>query len=656
MIPSLRPGPPRLLSLSAALLLAAFVSPAPADDPAAAPAKPLIGAGVPDWEKTVASNAPAGGAQPDVALVPGADGVAVSIQASGPSGFPGLRVQPPAPWDLSAYGRVDAVVANTCQRPLRLSIRVDDATGETGAATVALKPGETQTLPLYLGYASTKARLKASAIASVLLFVGKAPEAQSFRLVRLEAAGPAGDKPPVDPKTVAVRPANGLLCGPGLAVTPAQLAVTGGAKAAPDGDGIKIDFAGGKDEAATLRPEAGMWNLNDAVAVRVRVANTGSSPAAPAFRLESKDGPGDIVAAPPLAPGASAEVVLPFAAAVPWQGPDDPAIADPEAHKTFPGKPGTGTSFVSHHATGLTLLSDKTPGAKTFRLESAAAEAPPAADLPAWLGQRPPVDGEWTQTFDENFDGGAVDLTKWNIYAPNFWDTRTHFSKDNAIVKDGALILRVERKTGRQNDDPNGKETDYATGFADTYGKWTQRYGYFEARVKLPKAPCLWPAFWLMPDRGLASGDQGHRQSTRNGGMELDIVEQLSAWGPYRFNLAFHWDGYGKTHKATGCERNYVAPDKDGFITVGLLWTPGALVLYGNGKESARWENPRVCSVESDILLDNVTGGWETEALDDAQLPGDFVVDYVRVWQRKDLASPEDGPKPNQGTPAAPGS
>ena len=45
-----------------------------------------------------------------------------------------------------------------------------------------------------------------------------------------------------------------------------------------------------------------------------------------------------------------------------------------------------------------------------------------------------------------------------------------------------------------------------------------------------------------------------------------------------------------------------------------------------------------------------MTGGWETEALDDAQLPADFVLDYVRVWQRKDLATPDDGPKPNAGT------
>ncbi len=29
----------------------------------------------------------------------------------------------------------------------------------------------------------------------------------------------------------------------------------------------------------------------------------------------------------------------------------------------------------------------------------------PAAQLPEWLGKRPPVEGDWVKTFDENFDG-----------------------------------------------------------------------------------------------------------------------------------------------------------------------------------------------------------------------------------------------------------
>ena len=56
----------------------------------------------------------------------------------------------------------------------------------------------------------------------------------------------------------------------------------------------------------------------------------------------------------------------------------------------------------------------------------------------------------------------------------------------------------------------------------------------------------------------------------------------------------------------------------------------------------------------SDLMFTHVMGGWDNNGLDDAQLPADFVIDYVRCWQRKDLASAADGVKSTQPTLAAP--
>jgi len=275
----------------------------------------------------------------------------------------------------------------------------------------------------------------------------------------------------------------------------------------------------------------------------------------------------------------------------------------------------------------------------------------PPAQTPEWLGQRPPVDGEWTKTFEENFDGSAIDYAKWNIYTENYWDKRSHFSKDNLILGDGVMKLRYTKTRGHANDDPAGKETDYAVGYMDTYGKWTQRYGYFEARAKLPTAPGLWPAFWMMPDRGYDVGPQWKRSDTKFGAMELDILEHLTRWGPNRYNIALHWDGYMKEHKSIGSDRIYVQPDKDGFITSGLLWAPGSLTFYANGQVIGKWENERISNVPSYPILEMVSGGWDNSPIDDAQFPADFVIDYVRCWQRKDLASEVDGPK---NAPAVP--
>jgi hypothetical protein len=131
--------------------------------------------------------------------------------------------------------------------------------------------------------------------------------------------------------------------------------------------------------------------------------------------------------------------------------------------------------------------------------------------------------------------------------------------------------------------------------------------------------------------------------------MEFDIQEQLSIFGPNRYDIGFHWDHYMKNHKSTGTMGCYFQPDAEGFVTCGMLWTPGSLVIYQNGRVAGRWDCRRIGSIPSYIILQHITGGWETEGLDDEQLPSDMIFDYVRVWQRADLASPADGPKPNDG-------
>jgi beta-glucanase (GH16 family) len=246
------------------------------------------------------------------------------------------------------------------------------------------------------------------------------------------------------------------------------------------------------------------------------------------------------------------------------------------------------------------------------------------------------VAGEWTQTFRDEFEGSAVDTNKWSFYGENYWDKVTHFTRDTTYVKGGLAHLKLMKQRGHHNDDPKRPQSDYATGFLESYGKFTQRYGYFEARMKLPTAPGLWPAFWMMPDRG-GDGPQWQRSDTKNGGMELDIMEHLTRWGVNRFNIATHWDGYGKEHQSNGSHAIYYTPDEDGFVTSGVLWTPGELVFFCQGREIGRWKNERVSSVPEHIMFTLPAGGWDNDWLDDAKLPDEFLIDYVRVWQRADL-------------------
>ena len=592
-----------------------------------------------------------------VTIAPATDkGVAVAIQP-GREDYPGVSLKPESGvWDLSKFGHIEARVVNLGEQPLALNLRVDNAGNGQGGAfnteNTYLKPGEAGTIVTIFGFGYGKKPsypLKPDAVSEVLIFATKSSAVQSFRIENLKATGPPGEKPPVDPESIRIRPENGFLLGNKVKLKAGQIAAQSGAEAVvkDDDSSLKVAFSQ-KGQSVRLKPPQGKWDLREAFQVRVKIKNTGTTAATLFARMESNGGPTDKAATDrPLPPGATGEIVVSFIPGVPWTG-----IKDANRDEWNPIA-GTGTKFISDAVTGVTLACDESEGPHVCEIESIVAEAPPVA-VPEWLGRRPPVAGEWTQTFNEDFNGHEVDLRKWNIYSANYWDKLSHFSKDNVIVENGLAKLRYVRHTGRHNDDPKGNETPYATGFLDTYGKWVQRYGYFEARMKLSKAPGLWPAMWLMPDRGLTEGEQWQRASTSRGGMEFDIMEFLSRWGVHRFNIAFHWDGYEKDHKQTGSPTIYTGADKDGFITAGLLWTPGQAAIYCNGAVVARWESSRISNVPSDLMFTHVMGGWDNDGLNDAKLPDEFAIDYVRCWQRKDLASDLDGVKSTEPSPAAP--
>jgi beta-glucanase (GH16 family) len=553
----------------------------------------------------------------------------------GQDAYPGIGIKPEgAAWNLSAYGHIEAKVVNLGAQPLTLAMRVDNAgdwhDNPWNTETVTLAPGAHGVIDTMFGYSyghKPGFALKPEAVVNLLLFAGKSDAVQSFRLESLVAAGVPGEKPPVAPDDVRIEPPHGILLGHGMRLPASQVA-TQGVQASVTGESIQMTLTSAEG-TLLFRPAAGRWDLRHSLEVRVTLRNAGKQALTPAVRLDSNGGSSEwFEAKEPVASGAETTITAPFAGST----PKDMGVN---------GGQGSGSNVTSDSISGIVIRGRGAEGS-VLRIEAITANTPPAV-LPDWLGKRPPVAGDWTQTLDDEFNGASLNTSVWNVTGENYYDKVSHWSKDDVLVGNGVVRLRYEKKTGFHNDDPSRPKSPYSAGYLDTYGKWTQRYGYFEARMKLPTAPGLWPAFWMMPDRGAANGDQGKRQATTDGGMEFDIMEHLTRWGPYRYNIAMHYDGYEKDHKALGSDRIYMQPDKDGYITCGLLWTPGSAKFYCNGREVLQWENPRISSVASDLMFTIPSGGWDNNALDDARLPADWIVDYVRVWQRKDLAGANPG-------------
>lgn len=571
-------------------------------------------------------------------------GINVNVQP-GADRYPTITFNPKesAHWDFSGYSNVQAKVTNTSKQQLLLCMRVDNphkwAKSPWNTECLRIQAGQSKTVKVLFGHSygfNPSYPLKPKNVVAILLTAGKSDVPQSFRIEIISVDGAAGEKSVKSLANQRIQPKGGIIFGQGVSLDMnKQIKAVGGAKVAMNQSALTVDLpATATRPAVILSPTAGYWHLGDATQVAVMIRNTGQSTITPSIALTSWGQLHQDIVGQPIKPGDQKEVVVSFAQKKPWEG-----VPADKIQSTHESKPGTGTHLASDKVGAIRIsFIHKSVGNATIKSVIARASI---AVVPDWVGKRPPVDGDWVVTFDDDFNSSSVDLSKWRNEGPNYWDKVSRWSKNNAIIADGIMRLHYEKKAGYHNDNPKQAYKEYTGGYLDTFTKWSQCYGYFEARMKLPTTPGLWPAFWMMPDRGveanLPSGSMAKRCTTSNKGMEFDIMEYLAIWGPHRYNIAMHWDDYGPKHKAIGTGKIYVNHDKDGYITSGLLWLPGLAVYYCNGVEIGRWEDPRISSVPSYMMFSMPAGGWDGNHMDDSKLPDDFTIDYVRVWQRKDL-------------------
>jgi len=264
-----------------------------------------------------------------------------------------------------------------------------------------------------------------------------------------------------------------------------------------------------------------------------------------------------------------------------------------------------------------------------------------------YLSAKPPSDCNWKLVLDENFDSFNSEI--WSKTAPHgalkVGKTKAINLEENTYVQNGELVF-ISKKQKLKMINPKGKtiKAKYSTGYVNSYGKFTQKYGYFEARMKLPTSKGLHSAFWLMPDRGLKPGQvndyklrksTGILDGTQSGytgkGMELDIMEHLTKWETNKFLGAIH---YYDSRKDMINKLNYhqIKTNPNDYQTFALLWKPALLAWYINDQEVWRFESARVPDVPMSIILNTMVGGWAGH-IDSKKLPAYTVVDYVRVWE-----------------------
>lgn len=221
----------------------------------------------------------------------------------------------------------------------------------------------------------------------------------------------------------------------------------------------------------------------------------------------------------------------------------------------------------------------------------------------------------WKLIWNDEFDGTTLDTTKWT-YRPE-GKRKGGWWSPKAVILDGKghLVIRTSKDGDKLVD-----------GCITTQGKFERAFGYYVARIQLQRQPGHWSAFWITGP-GVHKVGSGGREGT-----EIDIMEK--PWLDERVQHTFHWNGYGKDHKSQG-KVVKVPGVMEGFHTFAIWWKPEEYVFYVDGKETWRTKAGGICQVPEYMLLSDEIGTWGGD-IAKAQLPDQFLVDYVRVYDLVD--------------------
>ncbi|MBQ6995432.1 MAG: glycoside hydrolase family 16 protein [Lachnospiraceae bacterium] len=316
---------------------------------------------------------------------------------------------------------------------------------------------------------------------------------------------------------------------------------------------------------------------------------------------------------------------------------------------------GTGEKIVEKETTNVETVAEESLTTEDVTLEGvveeASTEAPPVKEPEPYVDKPDRSDEGFELVWSDEFDGDALDTTKWDYmygnggeYGNSGWgnnEWQYYLSREENIrVEDGKLIIAAVKEdsampytSARIRTITNRGETLFAT-----------TYGRVEARIKMPVGEGIWPAFWMLP-----VDDSIYGKWAASG--EIDIMEAKGRL-PQQFSGAAHFGGTWPNN--TYETQEYVFPngtDITDYHLYSVEWEPGEIRWYVDNecfftldnwfsKDAAgtMHEAPAPFDVPFYIILNMAVGGnFDPEAdVDKTEFPVEMEVDFVRVYHKEE--------------------
>jgi beta-glucanase (GH16 family) len=242
----------------------------------------------------------------------------------------------------------------------------------------------------------------------------------------------------------------------------------------------------------------------------------------------------------------------------------------------------------------------------------------------------------WSDEFDSQ-SISPPDPTKWTTeIGGKGWGNRelqyyTNSTENAFLDGKGNLVIKAIKLNPPSNLNCWYGACEYTSARLITKGKFEQKYGRFEARIKIPRGQGMWSAFWML-------GNDIDKVGWANCG-EIDIMENIGR-EPKTVHGTIHGPGYSGAN-SIGAPFDSNKNFADDFHIYLTEWSENKISFFVDGEhyktitpkdlpEGKKW----VYDHPFFMILNFAIGGqWGGKPDATSVFPQEMLVDYVRVFQ-----------------------